>query len=257
MEDSFTEAALDDTFGTPPRDELLELIGDINMDGVWETGHSWLDEVVLEGVLPKPTDIVDPNLFDKSLANLSFNPPLTAEERYHQSCCDTLYKEHFDFSADLIDLTLTDDMNEAGTELPTPQSSLQETPPSNTPPQPLLDSVSPIRRPCRPRTPPHTPPEKSGRQRNSSPRNSPRRSQQDESRRENPQLGPQPNEGRIIKKYKNPLTASLKQFTKEILQESPNTFKNEWHKMQEATPTKRMNYVKLLEEESKNYKQSC
>ncbi|OJD18663.1 hypothetical protein AJ78_01359 [Emergomyces pasteurianus Ep9510] len=196
-----------------------------------------------------------PNLFDMSLASLSFNPPLTADEKYHQACCDTLWKDHLEISVGFIDLTLADDMNEAGTELPS-QNSSQESLPSNTP-QTLLGSISPTPPSCRPHTPPHTPPEKARHPRNSSPKKISQRSPQYESRRENPQLRPQPNESKITKKYKNPLTASLKQFTKEVLDESPNAFKNEWYKTQEVTPTKRMSYVKLLEREGTHYKSSC
>lgn len=221
-----------------------------------ETGYTGLGEIGLNDTI---FETINDNA---SFFNMSFNPPLVPKERYHQACCDTLYKEHCDISTIFIDLTLAsfknvaeprltlaDDISQAVSEMPTPKSCLQESHPSKTPPLPFHNPSSPTRPTCGP-APPTTPPKKIGHQpRNSSRGNSPHRPQHGECGRENPHVG---SESRITKKYKNPLTASLKQFTRELI-EGPDALKNGLCITQEAMPVKRMSYVKLLEKESKSF----
>ncbi|EEH35556.2 hypothetical protein PAAG_06603 [Paracoccidioides lutzii Pb01] len=59
------------------------------------------------------------------------------------------------------------------------------------------------------------------------------------------------------KKYKSNLTASLKCFTNERRQEDPDAFTGMWYENAEKTPTKRMSYVKLLQEEEKDMKMNA
>ncbi|PGH02442.1 hypothetical protein GX51_04610 [Blastomyces parvus] len=235
--DAFMEATVGrDTFGIPPRDDLLKPAETMEMDGVVESGHYGWEDIGLKDTIFETINDED------SLFNMSFNPPLTAEERYRQACLNTLYREPSPVTI-VIDLTLERDTNHAqpvdttgrmnGTKIQVPflQSFPRESHLSKSPPK------------------------KAGQQKNNSRRrNSPNRSPNGKISQQSQQLGSRPNEGRIKKQYtriyKDALTASLKEYRREKLEEDPNAFKHPPEK--DATPTKRLSYKKLLQNDNFN-----
>ncbi|KLJ11850.1 hypothetical protein EMPG_12997 [Blastomyces silverae] len=234
-EDAFMQATVgSDTFGIPPRDDLPKPTENMDVDGVEETGHYGWEDIGLKDTIFETINDED------SLFNISFNPPLTAKERYRQACLNTLYRDPRPVII-MIDLTTENDTNHAETVNTSNvmNGTRIELPIRHSPPRGSRLSRSP--------------PKKAGHQTSNSIRqNSPNRSPNGESSRESQQLGPQSNEGRIKKQYKSSLTASFKQFTRQQLQQSPDAFKGEWYKTQDATPTRRMSYVKLLKNENNN-----
>ncbi|KAL2366974.1 hypothetical protein RJZ56_000061 [Blastomyces dermatitidis] len=228
-EDALMEATVgSDTFGIPPRDDLPKPTESMDMDGVGETGHYGWEDIGLKDTIFETINDED------SLFNMSFNPPLTVKERYRQACLNTLYREPRPVTI-IIDLATENDTNHAetvnttnvtnGTRIALP---IRQSPPRGS-------SLS------------RSPPKKAGHQTSNSLRqNSPNRSPDGENGRKSQQPRSNSNEGRIKKQYKNSLTASFKEFTRQQLQQSPDAFKGEWYKTQDATPTKRISYVKFL-----------
>ncbi|OJD28194.1 hypothetical protein ACJ73_00405 [Blastomyces percursus] len=201
----------------------------MDVDLVKETCHYGWEDIGLKDTIFETINDED------SLFNMSFNPPFTAKERYRQACLNALYREPRPVTV-TIDLTTENDTNHAKTvnttnvtmngtriELAIRRSTPRGSNLSRPPPKQVGHQTS-----------------------NSIRQNSPNRSQDGESGRRSQQLGSKSNEGRIKKQYKNSLTASLKKFTKEQLQQNPDAFKGDWFKTQDETPTKRISYVNFL-----------